>query len=61
MPQINAAYAEIAENHENVFLAYAFSAYQDKQADYIIAGDIHPTEEGHAALAEIGLEALGLE
>lgn len=61
LPQINAAYSEIAENHENVFLADAFSAYQEKQADYIIAGDIHPTEKGQAALAEIGLEALGLE
>ncbi|QHJ71245.1 SGNH/GDSL hydrolase family protein [Planococcus halotolerans] len=61
LPQINAAYAEIAEIHENVFLADAFLAYQEKQADYIIEGDIHPTEEGQAALAEIGLEALGLE
>lgn len=61
LPQINSVYAEIAENHEYVFLADAYSAYQEKQADYIIEGDIHPTEEGQAALAEIGLDALGLE
>lgn len=61
LPQINAIFTEIAESHENVVLADAFSAYQEKQADYIIAGDIHPTAEGQAVLAEIGLEALGLE
>ncbi|WP_033543776.1 SGNH/GDSL hydrolase family protein [Planococcus sp. CAU13] len=61
LPQINAAYAEIAENHENVFVADAFSAYQEMQDVYIIPNDIHPTEEGQAVLAEIGMEALGLE
>ncbi|RNF38851.1 SGNH/GDSL hydrolase family protein [Planococcus salinus] len=58
LPEVNAAFGEVAESYENVYLADAYSAYRDKQEDYIIAGDIHPTEKGQAVLAEIGLEAI---
>ena len=58
LPEVNAAFGEVAESYENVYLADAYSAYRDKQEDYIIGGDIHPTEKGQAVLAEIGLEAI---
>lgn len=61
LPEINAAFQESAESYENVYLADAYSAYNGKQVDYIIPGDIHPTEEGQAVLAEIGLEAMELD
>jgi lysophospholipase L1-like esterase len=44
-------------------LAYAdaFEAYGDNQVEYVLPNDIHPTVAGQGALADIGLEALGLE
>ncbi|MDN7247074.1 GDSL-type esterase/lipase family protein [Planococcus shenhongbingii] len=61
LPEVNAAFREVAESYENVYLADAYSAFRNKQEDYIIAGDIHPTEEGQAVLAEIGLEVIETE
>lgn len=61
LPQVNTAILNVAESYENVYLADAFAAYQNNQDAYIIAGDIHPTEEGQAILAEIGLEAFNSE
>lgn len=61
LPQVNAAFADVAESYEGVYLADAYSAYRNKQEDYIIVDDIHPTEEGQAVLAEIGLDALELK
>ncbi|MFC4714187.1 GDSL-type esterase/lipase family protein [Planococcus dechangensis] len=61
LPEVNAAFAEIATSYDKVTLADAYSAYRDQQDDYIIAGDIHPTERGQAVLAEIGLEAIEAE
>ncbi|MDN7228178.1 GDSL-type esterase/lipase family protein [Planococcus sp. N064] len=58
LPQVNATFQEVAEGYENVYLVDAYSAFNGKQEDYIIPGDIHPTEEGQAVLAEIGLEAI---
>src|SRR5690606_13816386 len=61
LPQVNTAIANVAENYEDVYLADAFTAYQNNQDVYIIAGDIHPTEEGQEVLAEIGMEAITAE
>lgn len=61
LPQVNTAIANVAEIYEDVHLADAFTAYQNNQDAYIIAGDIHPTEEGQAVLAEIGMEAINAE
>jgi len=61
LPQVNATFQEVAEGYENVYLIDAYSAFNGKQEDYIIPGDIHPTEEGQAVLAEIGLEALNTD
>lgn len=61
LPQVNAAFEDVAASYGQVILADAYSAYHEKQDDYIIAGDIHPTERGQAVLAEIGLEALEAE
>ncbi|SDH78784.1 Lysophospholipase L1 [Planococcus glaciei] len=58
LPQVNATFQEVTESYENVYLVDAYSAYNGKQEDYIIPGDIHPTEEGQAVLAKIGLEAI---
>ncbi|ETP69878.1 lipolytic protein G-D-S-L family [Planococcus glaciei] len=58
LPEVNATFREVTESYENVHLVDAYSAYNGKQEDYIIPGDIHPTEEGQAVLAEIGLEAI---
>lgn len=57
LPQINAAFAEIADSFNDVELADAYSAFGDNQAEYVIPQDIHPTAAGQEALAEIGLEA----
>lgn len=61
LPEVNATFAEVATSYDNVTLADAYSAYNDQQDDYIIPGDIHPTERGQAVLAEIGLEAIEAE
>lgn len=61
LPQINAAFAEIADSFSDVVLADADHAFADNQAEYVILQDIHPTVAGQAALAEIGLEALCLD
>lgn len=61
LPQVNTAIANVAEKYEDVYLADAFTAYQNNQDAYIITGDIHPTEEGQAVLAEIGMEAIDAE
>jgi lysophospholipase L1-like esterase len=47
--------------YSNVLLADAFTAFGIDQATYVIRDDIHPTKAGQEVLAQIGLEALGLE
>lgn len=42
----------------SVLIADAFSAYDGKQAAYILPGDIHPTVEGQAALAKLAEEQI---
>lgn len=44
-----------------VYVADAYSAFGDNQAEYVITGDIHPTVAGQEVLAELTLEALELE
>lgn len=44
----------------NVYLADAYTAFGNS-GKYVRVGDIHPTAEGQVVLANIGLEALGLE
>ena len=57
LPQINLAFAEIADSFYDVELADAYSAFGDNQAKYVLPQDIHPTVAGQEVLAEIGLEA----
>ncbi|MBZ5201979.1 lipolytic protein G-D-S-L family [Planomicrobium chinense] len=61
LPEVNATFQEVTESYENVYLVDAYSAYNRKQGDYIIPGDIHPTEKGQAVLAEIGLAAINTD
>jgi lysophospholipase L1-like esterase len=65
LPGINSQFAVLGTQlnsfYGNIIIADAYSAFGTNQARYVIAGDIHPTEEGQKVLAEIGLEALGLE
>ncbi|MDN7247032.1 SGNH/GDSL hydrolase family protein [Planococcus shenhongbingii] len=58
LPQINAAFAGIANAYSSGVLADAYSAFGDNQAQYVLPGDIHPTAAGQQVLAEIGLQAL---
>jgi lysophospholipase L1-like esterase len=60
LPQINATLDQLTLSDQNVYLADAYSAFGNDQATYVIPGDVHPTEAGQARLAEIGLEAFGL-
>ncbi|ASK64304.1 lipolytic protein G-D-S-L family [Virgibacillus phasianinus] len=64
LPSINKTFADLITYTDifygNVFLADAYSAFGQKQSVYVREGDIHPTIEGQIKLAEIGLEALGL-
>lgn len=57
LPQINAAFAEIANSFHDVELADAYHAFGNNQAEYVLPQDIHPTAAGQEVLAEIGLEA----
>lgn len=61
LPEINASFQELADSFNQVHLADAYTAYNKRQEQYVIANDIHPTHEGQAVLAAIGIEALGLE
>lgn len=58
LPQINGAYQDLADSYKKVQLADAYSAFGDKQAKYLIPGDIHPSKAGHSKLAKIGLRSL---
>lgn len=55
LPEINQAIAA-SITEENVEVVDAFTAFDSD--DYLITGDIHPTETGHQVLAEIGYEAI---
>lgn len=61
LPQINANYALLADAFHDVELADAAAAFGDKQAKYVIKGDVHPTAAGQKLLAKIGLRALCIE
>lgn len=58
LPQINDAYQDLADSSKKVKLADAYSAFGDKQAKYLIPGDVHPSKAGHSKLAKIGEKAL---
>jgi lysophospholipase L1-like esterase len=47
-------------SYGNVHLADAYSAFGNS-GQYVRVGDIHPTTDGQAILAEVGLDAFGLE
>ncbi|MGM0899467.1 MAG: SGNH/GDSL hydrolase family protein [Bacillota bacterium] len=61
LPPINTTFAALSFSTSDVTLADAYSAFGNNQATYVLPGDIHPTEAGQAKLAEIGLQAFGLE
>ncbi|MFC3885951.1 SGNH/GDSL hydrolase family protein [Bacillus songklensis] len=60
-PQIESLVHSLNQELNNIVLADAFTAYGEKQAEYVLPNDIHPTIEGQKVLAEIGLKALHLE
>lgn len=60
LPTINTAFTALALTNQDVYLADAYTAFGNNQAEYVLPADIHPTKAGQAKLAEIGLEALGL-
>lgn len=57
---INPAFAVLAFSYQDVYLADAYNAFGNDQARYVLPGDIHPTEDGQAKLAEISLQAFGV-
>lgn len=61
LPQINLGFTGLAASNANVYVADAYSAFGNNQATYVIQGDIHPTNAGQEVLADIGLDALGLD
>ncbi|WP_416144635.1 SGNH/GDSL hydrolase family protein [Planococcus koreensis] len=61
LPQINSGFTALAFANTNVYVADAYSAFGNNQAAYVIQGDIHPTNAGQEMLADIGLDALGLD
>ncbi|MBB5181117.1 lysophospholipase L1-like esterase [Planomicrobium koreense] len=61
LPQINLGFIGLAFSYSDVYVADAYSAFGNDQAEYVIQGDIHPTNAGQAVLAGIGLDALGLD
>ncbi|OJF93122.1 lipolytic protein G-D-S-L family [Alkalibacterium sp. 20] len=62
LPGINTVFENLASTYPDVYLADAYSAFRDNEdEEYVLPGDIHPTEAGQAKLAEIGLDALKLD
>ncbi|WP_179135769.1 GDSL-type esterase/lipase family protein [Planomicrobium okeanokoites] len=61
LPGINQAFAALAASNENVYVADAYAAFGDNQAEYVIQNDIHPTAAGQQVLADIGIVALNLD
>ncbi|WP_241536065.1 GDSL-type esterase/lipase family protein [Indiicoccus explosivorum] len=61
LPLINGRIAQLSTAFSDVYIADAYSEFGNNQAEYVIMGDIHPTEEGQEVLAELALEALGFE
>jgi len=58
---INPNIAIVADKYNNVKIADAFSAFDEKQDTYVRKGDIHPTIAGQEVLANIGKKALGIK
>lgn len=58
LPQLNSMYQGVADSNKRVSLADAYNAFGNKQAKYVFEGDIHPTKDGQAKLAKIGLKLL---
>ncbi|WP_227938694.1 GDSL-type esterase/lipase family protein [Alkalihalobacillus deserti] len=56
--QLNALVAGPFQPYQDIVIADAYSAFGIKQAEFVIAGDIHPTKAGQEKLAEIGLSEL---
>ena len=59
LPGINWQFQQLVAglnyNYGNIVIADAFGAFGNSQADYVIAGDIHPTIAGQRKLADVGL------
>ncbi|MCL7749219.1 GDSL-type esterase/lipase family protein [Halalkalibacter alkaliphilus] len=56
--QLDLLIASLNFHYKNIAIADAFNAFGTNQAQYVIAGDIHPTVDGQRKLAEVGLETL---
>lgn len=61
LPQVNAAFAEVAHSFNNVHIADAYSAFGSNQEKYVLPQDIHPTKAGQKKLAKIGIKAFHAE
>jgi lysophospholipase L1-like esterase len=57
--QVNSNFINpIANNEQGVFLANAYTAFDGKQAQYMLPGDVHPNLLGHQVLAKLGTDVL---
>ncbi|UTR12343.1 GDSL-type esterase/lipase family protein [Evansella sp. LMS18] len=57
-PMLDAQALSLNRRYGDVAVVDAFTAFGNNQAEYVIAGDIHPTLAGQRVLAEAGLQAL---
>ena len=48
----------LAKKELGVFLANAYTAFDGKQAQYMLPGDVHPNLLGHQVLAKLGTDVL---
>ncbi|MCT8140011.1 lipolytic protein G-D-S-L family [Anaerobacillus sp. CMMVII] len=62
LPGINQSFGHVISGlngiYGDAFVADAYGAFGTNQAEYVIAGDIHPTVEGQKKLAEVGNDVL---
>ncbi|EGA91089.1 lipolytic protein G-D-S-L family [Planococcus donghaensis MPA1U2] len=61
LPQVNATFAELAHNFNDVHIADAYNAFGNNQEKYVLPQDIHPTKAGQKKLAKIGIKAFHAE
>jgi hypothetical protein len=57
LPQINAAFTELALSYQDVSFGDACSAFGTEQSTCVLPGEIYPTEAEEAKYADIGLQA----
>jgi LPXTG-motif cell wall-anchored protein len=58
IPSVNLTIIRPIALQSGALLADAYNAFNGKQAEYIIPGDVHPTKDGHEALAKLADIAL---